>query len=979
MNSQPGLQANPPKCYSIPAGQPFAKTLATWVLSEYGQSAAALTRMLILLPNRRACRTLREAFLEASGGKPILLPRIQPIGDIDEGALFAYHDANISDIPPPMAATRRLFLLMRLVMRFQHKQEHAAYSYDQAVSLARQLAQFIDDAAREGITLDRLQHLVPEELARHWQETLEFLNIISRHWPEILAGEGAIDPVEHRNRLLLATAKAWIKYPPDYPIIAAGSTGSQPATAALISAIARLPEGRVILPALDTTMPESEWDDVSCTHPQYGLKQLLGAMECRRAQVKILAESSSSPRVEILKALLQPPAATAKWSASQLPLKKGLSGMQFMVADTLLDEARMIAIALREVLEIPKKTAALITPDRTLARMVAAQMQRFGVSIDDSAGQLLRNSPPAAFMRLVIEVASSKAAPSSLLALLRHPLAAAGFEPAECRRLSRELEIQLLRGTRHAPGLKPLLEIATRELPQLKPLLSSLTHIMQPLDTLHEQKNVPLAQLITTHISCAEALASMPGENGADRLWSGEAGNALAAFIADILAHGDILDAIDPASYAGLFNSLLSTEIHRPRHGLHPRLHILSPIEARLQQFDKVILGGLNEDVWPSPTMADPWMSRPMRADFGLPSPERVIGQSAHDLFMLCASGEVLLSRAAKTEGTPTVPSRWLLRLETLVRGLDEHVWQQLNITSYYAQGKAQLDAPVAIEPLKRPMPKPPLEARPRKLRVTAIDNWLREPYMIYAQYILRLDMLKPLDEEPDAADFGTQVHKAIEQFSHRYPKELPTDPLAALLECGQMAFAEVMDRPAVACLWWPRFEAMAGWLIEQEQKRRGSIRVLSELKGSWELNVDGKPFTLTTTIDRLEIHDNGRLTLGDYKTGYVPTKSEIEKGLANQLLLEALIVQNGSTHADIPKGSVVSELEYWKLAADPTDCSITPVNPEHVAEAQERLISLIRRFDALSESYVPSNDPSQSPRYNDYEHLTRRQEWEAV
>ena len=651
-------------CYTIPADKAFISHLAGWILASYGQDAAELTQILILLPNRRSCRALREAFLEATGGKPLLLPRIQPIGDVEEP--FALHSEGLKiDIPPAISPIRREFLLTQLVMDFKKIQSEAVFgrvfNIEQAAELARQLALFIDEVARFGLNFDRLSELVPEELATHWQQTLDFLNIISHAWPKVLEQEGAIDPVDHRNRLLQATAKAWQATPPAAAIIAAGSTGSTQATAALLATIARLPQGKVILPGLDTDMMDREWDGIKETHPQFGLKQLLETMGCKRSGVQLLSSPSpivgegwgegtlfmpkkesaplpnplpqgekESTRLTCLRAILQSPEATSGWSQAKLPLAQGLKDIHLLTAETLHDEARMIAIALRQTLETPGKTAALITPDRTLARMVASQMQRFGVEIDDSAGHSLIDKPSASLMRLLTEMVANQAAPVSLLALLRHPLTAAGRDTADCRLLSRNLELELLRGLRRTPGLEALRDASQDS--ELKNMLAALSGQLRPMFDCFRQPSVPFRTLLETHIACAQWLADTGKGDGSDRIWSGEAGNRLAEVLTELLEHADLLGDIDPVSYPSLFDVLLSGHNYYPRFGLHPRLHILSPIEARLQHYDTVILGSLNEGTWPTPSEIDPWMSRPMRANFKLPPTERAIGQSAHEI-----------------------------------------------------------------------------------------------------------------------------------------------------------------------------------------------------------------------------------------------------------------------------------------------------------------------------------------------------------
>ncbi len=969
--------------HTIPADKPFIEHLASWVLQTCGTDPATLPRALILLPSRRACRSLREAFLTISGGKPMLLPRIQPLGDIEEMLAIPYENVN-ADLPPVIADTRREFLLTQLVMDFKKRQSEAffgrVFNIEQATSLARQLATLVDDANRYGISFEHLDKLVPEDLAVHWQQTLAFLDIISQAWPKILESEGVLDPVDHRNRILLATAKAWTKQAPDMPVIAAGSTGSTPATAALLSAIAASPQGRVVLPGLDIDMSESEWQGLNETHPQFGMKQLLESMGATRAGVHALGEvEPASSRIIALRAILQSPEATSGWSREKLPLAEGLSHIKLLTADTLHDEARMIAIALRHTLETPGETAALVTPDRTLARMVAAQMLSFGVEIDDSAGHPLAATPAASFMKLLIDMVAAQAAPVELLALLRHPLTAAGLDTAQCRALSRLLETDLLRGLRREPGLKPLCDATFHG--SLKELLGALENNLRPLFECFAMRKISFRQMIDAHIACSEFLATTDETQGAQRLWNGDDGNAMVEFLADIREHADLLSEIDPVSYPALLGVLLSGKTYYPRFGLHPRLHILSPMESRLQQFDHVILGGLNEGTWPTPPSIDPWMSRPMREKFGLPSAARTVGQSAHDIYLLCNGGDVLLSRSQKVDGTPTVPSRWLVRLETLVKGQDAALYASMNASAWYEQGKRKLAHADPLPAITRPHPVPPLAARPRKLKVTAIDEWIADPYRVYARHILKLRSLPELDQDPDAADFGNLVHEALEQFTLKYSTELPENTYEELLRFGREAFEPMLVYPAVTSLWWPRFEAMAVWLAETESSRRVSIaKVLAEIKGQWDFEVDGKGFTLTTKIDRIEQLKDGTLVIADYKTGAAPSAKDIEEGRKNQILNEALIVAHGTLEPPLAGPMPVSKLEYWKLSGRSEAAKTQEVEIAHIEMARGRLEQLIRLFDNPATAYAPPTTTSaKSEQYNDYAHLTRRAEWGDV
>lgn len=959
--------------YTIPPSQPFLRTLAGWVLAEYGQDAAALTKVRILLPGRRACRSLQEAFLELSGGKPLLLPKIEPIGEI-------VLPGGMAAMPPPVSPMRRQLLLMRLISEFEGKRLGRVYNMQKAAELAGELIRFVDEVAREEIDFSGLGKLVPEELARHWQETVDFLQIISLHWPRILEKEGVSDPVSHRNHMIRQVAAAWQKQDPGMPVIAAGSTGSQPATAALLGVIAKLAQGRVILPGLDTAMEKKHWDAIGETHPQYLLRQLLESIECPREAVQALSTAPKENTQDIcLRQVFYPATATSDWKEAKLPVAEGLSHIHILEAETLLEEARLIGALLREALETPGKTAALVTPDRTLARMAATQMQRFGVQLDDSAGRSLAHSPAGVYLRLVVKVAASGAAPVDLLALLRHPLAAVGVDPAACRLLSRELELLLLRGVRMQSGFAALRNEAKGHA-RLEAFLASLEAAFAPLlKSFTANKPVSLKTLLEQHIACAESLAAGGDMEGRQRLWAKESGNHLAAWLAELLAEADTL-MVEPVIYPATFAALLAGQTYWPRQTPHPRLSIVSPIEARLQHYNRVILAGMNEKTWPTATSADPWMSRPMRSQFGLPLPERSLGQAAHDIAMLARAPEVFFTRARKVNGQPTVPSRWLVRLETLVQGKDPATCARMKDQAYGEAALAILEKPLPLPLLAQPKPVPPLNARPRRMRVTHVDDWLADPYTIYARYVLRLKALDALDCEPSSRDFGTLVHQALQRFTAQWPQTLPDNPREALLTCGREMFTPWLAKPAVMGLWWPRFELISDWLVTEEKKRRGTLRrIMAEVEGRWKIPAAGGDFELATRIDRLEFYSNGSVALIDYKTGSVPSENDIRKHKKNQLPLEALVMLHGSLQPALAENKAPSQFEYWKLGHRAQDCEVRPIelNETDIENTRKVLQHLIDTFDKPDTAYTAADD---SPgRYNDYEQLTRRAEWEAL
>ncbi len=951
---------NKPHFHCLPPHQPFLETLAGMLLEKHSNNPLELARTLILLPSRRSCRSLREAFLRVSAGKPLLLPRIMPIGEVDsEADIFTFIGENL---PAIMPATKRLAMLTRLIL--QQGQTSPARAYQLAVELAR----LLDEVTKHGLSFDKLNDLATgEELAAHWQKTTEFLSIITRQWPHILEAENMQDEASILRERVLQLAETWQKTPPDFPVIAAGSTGSQPATAALLHAIAAMPNGMVFLPALDSNIGDAAWDLLEPTHPQYGLKKLLGDSKIHQAP---------STKHQALSTLFSPAVLTAHWREEELNLEHDFAHISLMQADTQNDEARMIAYNLREALETPEKTAALITPDRTLARMVAAQCARWGITIDDSAGQPLADSPAAIFMRLLLEVAASGGAPLPLLALLRHPFAAAGINTASAREFSRTLEKNHLRGVRLQSGMDALME-ELKEKGTAQDLLDFITHIrdiLRPLEMLFLRNTAcPLAELIEAHCKCAELLATTNEKNGAEILWEKESGTALANLLAEWNLHADVLGNIAPQDYPALFDSLIAREVTRSSFGTHQRLHILSPIEARLLHFDVVILGEMNEGTWPAGITIDPWMSAPMREKFGLPPHAAQIGQSAHDVWMLAHAPQVIFSRARKISGSPQKPSRWWVRLVTLVGGKDAALLKKMDISSVMQATINAQDAAYDMKPLARPEPVPPQAARPRRFSPSSIALWSSEAYAFYAKYILRLKALNDLDEEPDNRNFGEIIHSALEHFSAKYPDALPEHAYQLLIAQGQHEFQPYMHRPAVATLWWPRFEAIAKhWRAREMEMRSEKYRTQSEVEGVWEFKIADEDIRFKARADRVDVMENS-FRLIDYKTGTPPTQKKITEGEAKQLPLTALALMRSGTVEKTP-----SALIYWALKTREQNKNFIEVNDatELLQRTEAELFAMIAA-SLTEETNYAAEIISKLPDYHDeYDHLIRRDEW---
>ncbi|WP_421708119.1 double-strand break repair protein AddB [Algihabitans sp.] len=1005
------MQAETPKVYSIDPEVGFLDALARGLLARCSDPLD-LSRIQILLPTRRAGRALAEAFLRVSEGQALLLPRIQPLGEVDADELLiagepagsnsafggAVFGDGLPDLRPELPEIARQLLLARLVLRWSEQRgDGGAPAEDQAIRLAGELARLIDSVETEGLDFADLDRLVPDDYAVHWQKTLDFLRIITEHWPRIQQDLGTLGAAERRRRLLEAQAAAWQAEPPQGPVVAAGSTGSIPATADLLKVVAGLPNGAVVLPGLDREMPEAAWAEVleAPSHPQHTLARLLRRLEIDRRDVAAWPASVATPpakaatqRRQLLAKALWPAAATAGWSEPAEDLSRqeaiqALEGLRRIDCPDPGTEATTVALLLRETLDTPGKRAALITPDRSLARRVATELRRWGLEVDDSAGRPLATTPPGAFLRLTAQMVAEQLAPLPLLAALKHPLAAGGEDLAQFRAKVRRLEVAVLRGPRPPAGFEGLLTAARAE-PNgrsLVPWLQGLAAMARSFATRLSERAGGLAQTAEAHVAFAEALATSDTEAGAARLWRGEAGEEAALFFAELHEAAATAGGLTAVRYLAVLEALMAGRSVRRRYGGHPRLAILGPLEARLQQADRLVLAGLNEGIWPAETEPGPWMSRPMRADFGLPPVERKIGLAAHDFAQATSAPEVILTRAARVEGTPTVPSRWLLRLDALrgVLGVPGALGDESDL---WTARVAALDAAAAYRPCDPPSPKPPTAARPTSLSVTQVETWMRDPYAVYARHVLALKKLPALDEEPGAADKGLIVHDALEAFTKTWPDTLPADAEARLLDHGRDVFQRIRHRPTLFAFWWPRFTRIATWVISQEAERRRDLTaLLSEIEG--RIVIGG--FELRARADRIERLTDGRLALIDYKTGTAPSAKSLRLGFSPQLPLEAAIALDGGFEG-LAAGEV-GELAFWRLTGGQPPGEVKTVKPgrdtppiaELALQARNGLTALIQRFQDPNTPYHARPRPDWAPRYSDYEHLARVKEWTAV
>jgi ATP-dependent helicase/nuclease subunit B len=1026
-----------PRVFSVPPGAPFLKVLADALLSGGlvafdHRDPLALAGVTVLLPTRRSVRAFSDVLIERLGGEAAILPVIRPIGDVDEDEQlldpFIGKGEDRLALPPAISPLARRLALTRLTLAWatQLRRHPLGLSPDEplripasaadATRLAADLARLIDEVAINNVDWNKLATLVPDDHAKYFQLTLGFLKIVSEAWPQYLGDNNRADPASRRDGLIRSAAARLKRQ--GGPIVAAGSTGSIPATAELLRVIATLPNGVVVLPGLDAHLDAAGWNAIGSDeaaeaathgHPQFALKQLIATIGVAREDVVPLGAASqeSVARTALLSEAMRPADTLDAWAGVR-PAPDALAGLALVVARNEQEEATSIALAIREGVETAGATAALVTPDRTLARRVAVELGRWGLAIDDSAGARLDREPHGVFARLLAEAAASSADPVKLLALLKHPFAAFGMARPLCREAARHLEVALFRGHRVPGGVSGLsaalaaarvgkdtksrIPAARRRLRDHEwdlaaRLVEAVAACLAPLEAAVDRGATAATAATLLRDALTKAATDETGTD--DALWQKEGGLALAVLLDELAdaAEGKSL-TLGPGDFPFFLAALLG-EVQVPRRpGADPRIHIWGTLEARLQSVDLLVLGGLDEGVWPAVPRTDPWLSRTMRAALGLPAPERRLGQAAHDFVQGMTASRVIVTRAEKRDGAPTVESRWLQRLRALIgRDRSEAIAARGRRFVDLARQLDQVDGKPA--PMPRPAPRPPLAARPKGLSITDIETLIRDPYAIYAKRVLRLEPLDPLGLAPDRALRGSLIHAALGNFTGAWTGAFDRAAEERLLAVGRDVLAAIEDFPDIHSVWSIRFAAIARWFVAWEAARSAAVATRhAEIEGALELPTAAGPFRLRGRADRIDVMRDGSLAIYDFKTGTPQTEKTVFAGLTPQMTLEAAMARAGG-FAGIPAGRIVSDLAWLAVGkvgrADPYVSAVgrqQKLTADQLADrAHQMLRGLIDAFADIEHPYLSRARPMmERARYlGDYDHLARVREWALV
>lgn len=959
-----------PRVYGVPLGVDFPRALTQGVLERMqGQPPEALARVQLVLNTQRMRRRVRDLF---DAGPASLLPRLQMVTDLSLGA-------GLPQIPlavPPLRRRLEITQLVSILLEGQPDLAPRSSLYD----LADSLAGLLDEMHGEGVPPEAIHGLDVSDESGHWKRSLRFLEIVQHYFDD---AETAPDRETRRRLVIQALAQLWQEDAPTNPVIIAGSTGSRGATMLLMKAVAQLPQGAIVLPGFDFDMPLDAWDDLQDPltaedHPQYRFRKLMDELGIGPQDVqRWSADRPVCPeRTALVSLALRPAPVTDRWltEGPNLPnLSRAMRDVTVIEAPSQRDEALAIAMRLRQAAE-EGTTAALITPDRMLTRQVSAALSRWEILPDDSAGTPLQLSPPGRFLRHVSALFHQELTAESLLTLLFHPLTHSGGGRGPHLRLARELELYIRRHGIPFPSAEALRRFAQgRE--GAEPWVEWIVASFLGLDS--DPK--PLTDWVAQHLAVAERIADGPKPDHQSELWKEEAGRAARKAVDELqqeAAYGGTMTARD---YADLFGAILSQSEVRNPDAPHPNILIWGTLEARVQGADLLILAGLNEGGWPESPAPDPWLNRQMRVKSGLLLPERRIGLSAHDFQQAVAAPEVWLTRSIRSDDAETVASRWMNRVTNLLNGLPD-LDGPLALGAARGRGQIWLDRvrmleePGRSDPAPRPSPQPPATARPREMSVTDVAKLIRDPYHIYAKRVLRLKPLDPLMKAPDALLRGTILHEVFERFIKEVQQDQAALTPGALSEIARQVLDELVPWPEIRSLWAARVDRVAEWFVQRETERQTRARPAGlEARGTGSIPHLG--FTLVAKADRIDLDEQGRAYLFDYKTSTPPSKSQ-QAEFDKQLLLEAAMIERGEFAQFGPLK--VAEAVYIGLGAKPVEVN-APLEDEPPAEVWAKFEKLISAYLEPDMGFTARRAMFKEQDISDYDPLSRFGEWDLT
>jgi ATP-dependent helicase/nuclease subunit B len=1011
---------NIPTVFNIPAGVSFFDCLAQGIIQHYNNQPELFSKITIFLPSKQNIKTLKESFFKINHGKILLLPKIRSLGDMLDNEMSLLPDIETS--PYAILSQKKVInyksrhlALTRFILETFKSTKNANISYQEGFSLAATLLELLDSLQLEQISPTILKEIKIDGYIENWQKNLDIINSVTELWTNYLVSHNYCDPIIHRNAIFNYLSHYWLNNPSNAPVIIAGSIDSTPASAHFIKSIGCLEKGCIVLSGLDTGLTEKDIHNLNPNHPQYELYKLIhyfgndvASIENWTSTDKFLTNRHKQ-RQKLCHEIMRSSETTESWiniaeRLSNHDISQAIQDINIIHAPNERKEASAIALIIREAMETPNKSIALVTPNRLLVQRVKAILTRWNIIPNDSAGIALSSLPQGIYFKLLCDVLESNFAPIQLLSFLKHPFSNAGFAKGDFKTQVYRLEKQILRGVAPSNGLQGYRQALKLKIELLKnksdidaekskhlhlslSLIDFLERLFSPIIALDDY--CTMTDFTETFINLINQCACTDTQNATELFWSDDAGQCANDLLSSFI---DISDSLGFLPKQAIYNHIkefsAKTSIHK-NFGYDKNVFIWGTSEARLQQADIMILAGLTEGSWPVSPQANIWLSRPMQEQLGLTTPERHIGLSAHEFVQAICSSKIFLTYSAESNGSPNIPSRWIISLENIIQGVftSTDILKNLYNTPYLSWLEQLDNTDIIPIPAKRPMPKPPINLRPKAISVTDAEKWLRDPYTIYCKHILNLKKLNGIDEELNASEKGTIIHKLFNDFTiatqtgfHGSPEQIMNNIVNNLLE-------SLKQRPLLYIFWGNRLHYICTQFVEFEIERRKKLTpILSEIDGKISFQTTQGDFTIKARCDRIDLTQDNQAIIVDYKTSSssAPSYEQMKIGLAPQLPLQAIILEQGgfgkpyqscAAHYIIVNETKNPPFEIKEMKSKQSLSSDKPFNAL-IHDIFEDFKIWVEKYNDINTAYISRRLPQFLKYEGDYDHLARVKEW---
>ena len=884
------------RIYNIPSHYSFIDVLAQGLSNKYQKYPLKLSKYSIFLPSYDDCKEFQRCLIYYSKKQKLLMPRILLL----ERSKATLHNQFMKIItlnnPPPVINTKkRQALLTKVVLNNINKYNNfkEPLTPTNAFKMAQNLMYFLDEIQISNFDYKKLFGKIPNQIS----------NIINI-WSDIIKYSKEIEAHQYHAMASKLLTIHWKQNPPLDPVIAAGFNECNPTTLHLLKNIYMLKKGYIIIPGFDKSIY-----NVPHSHPLYAHKKFLKKFNLRNNQVKIwphLKICQPSGNLRHAKIFLN----SIKIKPKKINKNKKIN-IKIIECDNNQEEAIAVALKIREEITLSKKNISLVSPNKNLFKIVKYELKRWNIYCDHKE-KSLKDTIHGELILILLKVTMNPYEPNSLLALLKHPIIYKKNQSSWIK----ELETKILRNTKLAKGINPLINASLRYKNTTNQLIK-LNNILSPLIKTLQQKYTSLPNVISTIIIVYKNIVYKK-----DQTWSQIIEEKIINFFTEIKNNYSYFNKIKSKDVYEFFVTILKNYIYsnKTKHNIH--LSFLDPKEARIRQTTVTIISNLNEEIWTEKKIED-WIGLIKRNKLGLISQEERIGISAHNFYQIFSGNKVILTRSKRNEGNKTIPNKWLKNIINNIQNSEIKLIfckKTLDIIKNIEQSYK-----CNVPSYKAPQPYPKIEYRLKTaLSTNQITILMNDPYSFYVKYILKINPIKDVISLI-VASINQKIifHKALEEFIKKNIKTSKNEAYKNLLDIGKKLFQSINHHIESKIFWWHKFQKISKWFINQ-QKILSPIKSWTKIKKTSNIKINEDLFRITADADRIDFFKTEYFNIINYK---ITKPQKIKQKLINKLSLEELIFNKSNNFFKKKKKYSLNNLTLWWLKGENNEGKIEIIN----------------------------------------------------